>query len=71
MPETMRPQQAPEGLVECQCPGWGRPWVIRLCQERQRADRAVVSGPIQVRRMKCLHVIVCKHSSPQGGEPKG
>lgn len=58
MPKAMRPQQAPEWLVECQCPGWGRPWVIRLCQEH-RADRAVVSGPIQVRRISaCLSLSV-------------
>ena len=50
--------------MECRHPGWGRPWVVRLCQAQQRTDRALASGPIQVRRKKCLHVFVCQLSCP-------
>lgn len=42
--------------------------MVRLCQARQRTDRAVVSGPIQARRMKCLHFFVYKLGCPEGGE---
>lgn len=41
-PEAVRLQQAPKWLVECQCPGRGGLWVVRLCQEQPRTDRAVV-----------------------------
>lgn len=67
-PRQQGPAGTSEWLVECQCPGLGRFWVTRLCQEQQRANRAMVSGPIQTRRMKCPDVFVCKLSSSEGGE---
>ena len=56
--------------MECWRPGWGRPWVVRLCQAQQRMNRALASGPIQVRGKKCLHFFVCKLSCP-GCEEQG